>query len=58
MMERSFREAMMIGHGELSTFLTRPISASLLVVGIVVIAVPSVMATVRRGHSRQAFSQS
>jgi putative tricarboxylic transport membrane protein len=47
MMERSFREAMMIGHGDLSIFLTRPISTSFLAVGILVMAVPPVLRAVK-----------
>jgi len=47
MMERSFREAMMIGHGELSVFLARPISASFLAVGILVMVVPPVVRAVK-----------
>jgi len=35
MMERSFREAMMISRGDLSIFLTRPISGTILIVGAI-----------------------
>jgi putative tricarboxylic transport membrane protein len=48
MMERSFREAMMISKGDLTVFLTRPISATLLVVGIIVMALPPAIAALRR----------
>lgn len=48
MMERSFRETMMISGGQLSTFLTRPISASLLTVGILVMIIPPLWRALRR----------
>jgi putative tricarboxylic transport membrane protein len=48
MMERSFREAMMISKGDLSVFATRPISATLLAVGILVMAVPPLVEAFRR----------
>lgn len=47
MMERSFREAMMIGKGDLAVFLTRPISATLLAVGVLTIALPPAIAALR-----------
>ena len=47
MMERSFREAMMISKGDLAVFLTRPISATLLTVGVLVMALPPLIAAVR-----------
>jgi len=47
MMERSFREAMMISKGNLAVFVTRPISATLLAVGILVMVVPPVIAALR-----------
>jgi putative tricarboxylic transport membrane protein len=47
MMERSFREAMMISKGDLTVFLTRPISATLLAVGVLVIALPPLIASLR-----------
>ncbi len=40
MMERSFRETMMIGQGDLAVFLTRPISATILAVGAMVMVAP------------------
>jgi putative tricarboxylic transport membrane protein len=48
MMERSFRESMMISRGDLSVFLTRPICAALLLAGVLVVVVPAVVSTVRR----------
>ncbi len=47
MMERSFREAMMISKGDLAVFLTRPISATLLAVGVLAIALPPAVAALR-----------
>ncbi|MEW6720817.1 MAG: tripartite tricarboxylate transporter permease [Thermodesulfobacteriota bacterium] len=44
MMERSFREAMMINRGDLTVFLTRPISATILAVGAFALVVPSLIA--------------
>jgi putative tricarboxylic transport membrane protein len=48
MMERSFREAMMISRGDLSVFVTRPISAALLGLGLLAVVVPPCLAAVRR----------
>jgi putative tricarboxylic transport membrane protein len=48
MMERSFREAMMISKGDLAVFVTRPISALLLAVGLLVMILPSLIAALRR----------
>jgi putative tricarboxylic transport membrane protein len=47
MMERSFREAMMISKGDLTVFVTRPISATLLTVGVLVMAAPPLIALLR-----------
>jgi putative tricarboxylic transport membrane protein len=47
MMERSFREAMMISKGNLAVFVTRPISATLLAVGLLVLVAPSLIAALR-----------
>jgi putative tricarboxylic transport membrane protein len=47
MMERSFREAMMISRGDVTVFVTRPISATLLTVGVLVMAVPPLLVLVR-----------
>jgi len=52
MMERSFRETMMISGGDLSVFLTRPISGMLLLVGILVMVVPPVVSAIRCRISR------
>jgi putative tricarboxylic transport membrane protein len=52
MMERSFREAMMIGKGELSAFVTRPISAALLAVGVLAVALPPIVARLRHSERR------
>ena len=40
MMERSFREAMMISRGDLSVFLSRPISGTILLIGAIVLVAP------------------
>ena len=40
MMERSFREAMMISRGDLTIFLVRPISALILAVGVLALIGP------------------
>jgi putative tricarboxylic transport membrane protein len=47
MMERSFREAMMISKGDLTVFVTRPISATLLTVGVLVMVLPPLLAAFR-----------
>ncbi|HTU01213.1 MAG TPA: hypothetical protein VMG58_05335, partial [Candidatus Sulfotelmatobacter sp.] len=48
MMERSFREAMMISKGDLAVFVTRPISATLLLVGLLVMVVPPILSAIRK----------
>lgn len=48
MMERSFRESMMISGGELSVFFSRPISATLFCVGVAAMLLPPVIALVRK----------
>ncbi len=48
MMERSFRETMMIGQGDLTVFLTRPISATLLAAGTLVMIAPLLKKVIRR----------
>jgi len=53
MMERSFREAMMISKGDLAVFVTRPISAALLIVGIAVTVVPSAVSALRARSARR-----
>jgi putative tricarboxylic transport membrane protein len=40
MMERSFRESMMLSGGDLTSYLTRPISAAILAVGLMVLVAP------------------
>jgi len=47
MMERSFREAMMISRGDLSVFLSRPISGTILLVGAIVLAAPLLIAWIK-----------
>ncbi|MBP2675042.1 MAG: hypothetical protein H6Q84_1882, partial [Deltaproteobacteria bacterium] len=47
MMERSFREAMMISRGDLAVFLTRPIAATILLVGVLALAVPAFFAWIK-----------
>jgi putative tricarboxylic transport membrane protein len=53
MMERSFREAMMISRGNLAVFVTRPISATLLIVGVAVMVVPPVVSGLRARTARR-----
>ena len=48
MMERSFREAMMISKGDLAVFVTRPISATLLLIGVLVMVVPPILSLVKK----------
>jgi putative tricarboxylic transport membrane protein len=52
MMERSFREAMMISKGDLTVFLTRPISATLLAVGALVMLLPPLISALRGKSAR------
>jgi putative tricarboxylic transport membrane protein len=47
MMERSFREAMMISRGDLWVFVSRPISWTILAVGALVLIAPLVIACAR-----------
>jgi len=54
MMERSFREAMMISKGDLAVFVTRPISVALLIVGVAVTVVPSAVSALRARSARRA----
>jgi len=56
MMERSFREAMMISKGNVAVFVTRPISATLLAVGILVVALPPLLAAIRQKPTRNSES--
>jgi putative tricarboxylic transport membrane protein len=53
MMERSFREAMMISKGDLTVFVTRPISAALLIAGAAVMVVPPVVSALRARTARR-----
>ena len=47
MMERSFREAMMISRGDLSIFLNRPIAGTILLVGVLVLLGPILTAWIK-----------
>ncbi|TFG43424.1 MAG: hypothetical protein E4H48_02425 [Syntrophobacterales bacterium] len=47
MMERSFREAMMISRGDLSIFLNRPIAGTILLVGVLVLLGPILIAWIK-----------
>jgi putative tricarboxylic transport membrane protein len=54
MMERSFRETMMISRGDLAVFLTRPICAALLAAGLLVVLAPPILSAMRRKHPGDA----
>jgi putative tricarboxylic transport membrane protein len=54
MMERSFREAMMISRGDLGIFLARPISAVILGVGLLALIGPVVIRNLLRLTRREA----
>ena len=54
MMERSFREAMMISRGDLSVFVNRPISGTILAVGAIVLVSPLLIAWTRPLLRRKA----
>ncbi|HBB17907.1 MAG: transporter [Syntrophus sp. RIFOXYC2_FULL_54_9] len=58
MMERSFREAMMISRGDLSVFLKRPISGTILLIGAIVLVAPLLIAWIKPLISRKAQSAS
>ncbi len=47
MMERSFREAMMISRGDLTVFLNRPIAGTILLVGVLVLLGPILIAWIK-----------
>jgi putative tricarboxylic transport membrane protein len=47
MMERSFREAMMISRGDLSVFVNRPIAGTILLVGVLALLGPTLIAWIR-----------
>lgn len=51
-MERTFRESMMISRGELSSFVTRPISGTILAIGVLVLILPPLVALYRRTTTR------
>jgi putative tricarboxylic transport membrane protein len=48
MMERSFRESMMISRGNLGVFVTRPICAALLFAGLLIVLAPPIISALRR----------
>jgi putative tricarboxylic transport membrane protein len=48
MIERSFREAMMISQGDLSVFVTRPISGAIRAVGVAALLLPVALAMLRK----------
>jgi putative tricarboxylic transport membrane protein len=54
MMERSFREAMMISRGDLSIFLSRPISATIILFGAIVLVAPLLIAWIKPLINRKA----
>jgi putative tricarboxylic transport membrane protein len=47
MMERSFREAMMISRGDLWVFVSRPISGTILAIGAIVLVAPVLIAWIK-----------
>jgi putative tricarboxylic transport membrane protein len=57
MMERSFREAMMISRGDLAVFVSRPISAVILGVGLLALVGPPVVRSLLRLTRRAAARQ-
>jgi putative tricarboxylic transport membrane protein len=54
MMERSFREAMMISRGDLTIFVSRPISGAILGVGLLALIGPVVIRNLLRLTRREA----
>jgi putative tricarboxylic transport membrane protein len=54
MMERSFREAMMISRGDLAVFVSRPISAAILAVGALAVAAPALVRLLKPATRRAA----
>ncbi len=46
--EQNFRQAMTISQGDMTTFLTRPISASLLALAVLAIVGPKIWTMMRR----------
>lgn len=51
-MERTFRESMMISRGDLTSFVTRPISGTILAIGVLVLILPPGVAWYRKTTSR------
>jgi putative tricarboxylic transport membrane protein len=47
MMEKSFREAMMISRGDLTIFLVRPIAGAILSIGLLALLAPILIARVK-----------
>lgn len=47
-MERTFRESMMISRGDLTSFVTRPISGTILAVGVLVLILPPLVALYKK----------
>ena len=50
-MERTFRESMMISRGDLSSFVTRPISGTILAIGVLVLLLPPLLGLYKRATS-------
>jgi putative tricarboxylic transport membrane protein len=53
-MERTFRESMMISRGDLGSFVTRPISGTILAIGVLVLIVPPLIALYKKTAARRA----
>lgn len=54
MLEENFRRAMIIGKGDMATFVERPLSLAFIVLGIAVLALPLVFRMMRRTASTQS----
>ena len=54
-MERTFRESMMISRGDLTSFVTRPISGTILAIGVLVLILPPLVAVYRRATTKSAY---
>ena len=52
-MERTFRESMMISRGDLTSFVTRPISGTILAIGVLVLVVPPLLALYKKRAARR-----
>jgi putative tricarboxylic transport membrane protein len=50
MAEQSMRQALTISQGEWSTFVTRPLSGTLLAIAVLLLVAPAVWRRVRRGR--------